>query len=300
MKQTVTDSARALFSAIVDYAGLFPPASLSMRTAVRNYAEYIGSDCNWMLGRFIVPAGRLAEFREQAAPFFAGEREPWLLSVLALDSIADTVESIKNFNRENNRFAVCDTLEIKVENSAEIYSAKGEIPDSVTSYFELPLDENLADSIGALAISGQRAKIRTGGITPEAFPPALRIIKFLRLCLAANVAFKCTAGLHHPVRSRRPLTYETSAPTGIMHGFLNVFLAAAFLRQGQSSDFAVEVMEDELADNFLFEDGGVLWRREFFVSTNELKYLKTRGAVSFGSCSFEEPVTDLEDIGILR
>ena len=42
------------------------------------------------------------------------------------------------------------------------------------------------------------AKLRTGGVVPEAFPKSLDIIRFVRTCAAANVPFKATAGLHHP------------------------------------------------------------------------------------------------------
>ena len=62
----VPGSARALLGSVVDYAGLFPPTSATMADAVAHYAgERAGAD-QWMLGRFVVPAARLAEFDRRA------------------------------------------------------------------------------------------------------------------------------------------------------------------------------------------------------------------------------------------
>jgi hypothetical protein len=58
------DAAGALLRDLIDYAGLFPPASLDMAAAVANYDSYSRSEWNWILGRFIVPVARLGEFEE--------------------------------------------------------------------------------------------------------------------------------------------------------------------------------------------------------------------------------------------
>jgi hypothetical protein len=266
----IKDSARALLAEIVDYAGLFPPSQLPMSEAAANYADYKNSPYKWMLGRFVLPVARLGEFAESAKNLFAKDDETWKLSVLASDDVYETVRRIEDFNREFAGKAVADAL-----------------------------DENLSDSIIALAIAKQRAKIRTGGITSEAFPPVEKITRFMRICLAANVPFKCTAGLHHPLRCRKPLTYEEGAEIGKMNGFLNVFLAAAFLQQSYPPRLIHELLKDEHADNFLFRDDGVLWRQEYFAHVAQLKVLRERSVISFGSCSFVEPIEDLQEIGIL-
>src|SRR5205809_4623216 len=54
-------SLRALLSGLIDYAGLFPPAGLPLDQAIRNYARYRHESDAWMLGRFVIPANRLAE-----------------------------------------------------------------------------------------------------------------------------------------------------------------------------------------------------------------------------------------------
>lgn len=270
-----------------------------MSEAVINYATYKNSNYNWMLGRFVVPVGRLGEFTEHAKDFFTRGESLWKLSVLANEDIYETVRAVEEFNFAYAPYARCDSLEIKANTASMIEKAAAAVPPQFTNYFEIPVNENLADLVVTLAINRQRAKIRTGGTTREAFPTSETIIRFIRTCLAANVAFKATAGLHHPIRCQKPLTYEQDAPVGMMYGFLNVFLAAAFARQGFKPVLLNEILEDEWEESFAFEDGGVLWRQEHFITTSQIKYLREKGAISFGSCSFEEPITDLQEIGLL-
>lgn len=297
---TPKESLRALLGEIVDYAGLFPPSALSMKEAVANYAKYKNGDYNWMLGRFVVPAGRLDEFLENARDYSTkDENDGWRLSVLASGDINETLRRIVDFNKKNAPYFVCDALEAKAASSAQIEEFAEQIPSTLTAYFEVPVQENLVDLITTLAINGQRAKIRTGGITPEAFPAIKAIIRFVRICVAANVPFKATAGLHHPIRCYKPLTYAAEAPEGMMNGFLNLFLAAGFARAGLKPNILEELLEDEFEENFEFEESGVWWRQEYFLNNTQLGILRERNAVSFGSCSFEEPIEDLHEIGLL-
>jgi hypothetical protein len=300
MSQQITESARALFTGLIDYAGLFPPAAVSMLDAVINYATYRNSNFKWMLGRFILPASRLDEFSDAARDFFSRDTaSAWQLSVLAGEDLGETIRQIEDFNRQNAPHAVCDALEVKAADASQIEAMVKLLPETLTTYFEIPVNKNLAEMTAALAIYNQRAKIRTGGVTSDAFPPAKKIARFMLTCLAANVPFKATAGLHHPVRCVKPLTYEKDALIGTMHGFLNVFLAAAFLRQGVEQSLIQELLEDDWAENFTFSESGVLWRQEYFASVGQLSDLRQKCAISFGSCSFVEPIADLQELDIL-
>jgi hypothetical protein len=144
-------------------------------------------------------------------------------------------------------------------------------------------------AIPELARRGLRAKIRTGGVTADAFPSVDFIAKFIRACRDHGVIFKATAGLHHPLRCVKPLTYEANAPTGTMHGFVNVFMAAAI------ADRAEEVLT---TSEFSFDDAAASWR-DVHVSTEEIATMRRTLAASFGSCSFEEPIVDLKELGWL-
>ena len=244
-------SLQTLLAGLIDYAGLFPPASLSMEQALANYARYRAGEHAWMLGRFVVPAARASEVPEDVPA-----------SVVGVDEVkAETEEDVHRIGLEAN---------------------------GRTVYVEI----TDIDLIEHIAVHGLRAKLRTGGLTPDAFPSSVDIADFLRKCASWGVAFKATAGLHHPVRCVRALTYEPNAPTGTMHGFVNVFMAAAILSRAEA------ILSDDDAGAFAFDDDTASWRGHA-VLTEDLARLRDGFAISFGSCSFEEPVSDLKELGWL-
>jgi len=283
---------------LIDYAGLFPPASLAMMPSVANYDAYSRLEWNWILGRFIVPVARLGEFEEA----FAGLPSPapgtqvmnWRLSaLLGFDPVAD-VARIREFNarmERSSRKARVESVEVKVAGPGEVTRLSGIIPAELVTYFEVPL-ASCGECIAVVAGSRRRAKMRTGGETADKFPVPGSVIEFIRLCAAANVPFKATAGLHHPLRSVHRFTYQPESPSGIMHGFLNVFLAATFLRAGMDAKLAVQVLGEQSEQAFTFDADGAGWR-DHRVTRNEIAAARQGFAVSFGSCSFMEPIDDL-------
>ena len=299
------NSALALLSHSIDYAGLFPPASLDMKSAVKNYAAYLESLDVWMLGRFIVPVSRLEEFESAALNVLPRDIDSraWRLSVLGGDNLYEETKKIVAFNdkhwrRTNGGRAIIDAVEIKAHTQKEIQQAASLVPKEIAAYFEIPISDDPASLIDMIADAGGRAKVRTGGITQDAFPTADDLVHFTAKCVRAGVPFKATAGLHHPIRSTYPLTYEKDSPKGMMYGFLNLLLASAFIFDGVKPEEAVEVLEEESKDTFRFEDDGINWRKRKI--TNE-KISSTRRTVviSFGSCSFREPTDELKSMDLL-
>jgi hypothetical protein len=294
------ESVRVLLSEIIDYAGLFPPSQVSMAEAVLNYATYKNSNYKWMLGRFVVPAARLEEFWETASDFVSRDaKSGWRLSVIAGEDIYETLRIVEDFNAKNASYVLCDTLEVKANTESKIENTVKAMPNYLTTYFEIPIDDRLPDLVCALALYEQRAKIRTGGTTADAFPQTREIIRFIRTCMAANVPFKATAGLHHPLRCFKPLTYEANAPMGTMHGFLNVFLGTGFCRLGFNTNLLESLLEDEFTESFAFTDGAVTWHQTYILTAMQLKVVREQNIISFGSCSFDEPIADLREIGLL-
>jgi hypothetical protein len=291
----MTESLRILLAEIIDYAGLFPPSNVGMTSAVQNYANYLQSENAWMLGRFILPVSKLDEFSAEAESFFGGKT--WRLSVVADENLPETLDKIAKFNESNAEKFIVEMLELKVNSADEIHHASKLIPRNLTTYFEIPLQEIMTDLMIALAMTKNRAKIRTGGITKEAFPNSPEIVKFMRVCIAANVPFKATAGLHHPLKCTKPLTYEQNAPVGTMHGFLNLFLSACFLRQDLNNSFVHNLINETDAGKLEFADEGVLWK-EHAVLNQTIETVRTKNAISFGSCSFLEPIEDLQNAGL--
>lgn len=290
------NSLRQLLSETVDYAGLFPPSKVSMETAVRNYADYLKSEHAWMLGRFILPVSDLEKFAV-AQKSVESIPEAWRLSVTGAES-AEDFEEISDFNEKNPARAIIETIETKADSAEQIRETARFLPKDLVCYFEIPTSIVLTDLITAIVLTKSRAKIRTGGITPDAFPPVDNIVKFMRVCTAANVPFKATAGLHHPLRCYKPLTYEENAPKGTMNGFLNLFLTAVFLRQNLNSNFVHELMKDENASNFEFTDETISWKNHT-ATLAEIELARRKCIASFGSCSFTEPVEDLQKFKLL-
>jgi len=297
----VRESVRTLLAGAIDYAGLFPPSALSMPEAVINYAMYRNSNYNWMLGRFVVGVSRLREFSESAADFISrdGLAGAWRISVVAGDDLYETIRAVEDFNLAHAPGAVCDSIEMKAVTSYQVETVTASLPPGVSVYFEIDTGEGFAELIGSVAISGQRAKIRTGGVVPEAFPQSADIVKFVQVCSAANVPFKATAGLHHPIRCFHPLTYAANSVKGTMHGFLNLFMMTGFAREAFRRSFLESVMEDEFEEVFEFSDTEAIWRDDFTLNLFQLQRTRQFGIQSFGSCSFDEPIADLQKLGIL-
>jgi hypothetical protein len=301
----MNNSLQDLLSGLIDYAGLFPPAALDMATATRKYAEYREGEYRWALGRFVVPVARLDEFEKATEGTLPNEgsdgRDVWRLTALSGDDLSPDLNRITEFNQERAGSATIDAIEIKATRTSDIESAMKMMPLELAPYFEIPIigdSAELAELIESIAELEARAKVRTGGVTANAFPSSFNLARFIKLCAEKDVPFKATAGLHHPLRSINRLTYKPDSASTWMHGFLNVFLAAAFAQNGIGADRLVELLDEKSADAFQFESGCVTWRGEMIVR-GQLRNSRNLLAISFGSCSFEEPIEDLKKIGLI-
>ena len=294
----ITIALHALLSELIDYAGLFPPAALSMEKAVENYVRYIESEYAWMLARFVLPLSRLSEFEEATEKFLSSDESNLLrLSALCGANLKQEIKTIEDFNSRYSQRAIIDTIEIKASNAAEIEEARKQIHDSLTCFCEIPIAET--SLISTIASAGFRTKARTGGVKRDMFPSPEDVARFIFACHESNAAFKATAGLHHPLRCVKPLTYEKDAECGVMHGFLNLFLASAFIYcEKLDQREAVDLLLEENISSFTFKDDAIAWRSHR-ISADQLKDTRENFAFSFGSCSFEEPVEELKQLEIL-
>ena len=295
-------SVDALLAGLVDYAGLFPPASEDMRTALENYASYREGDDRSALGRFIVPLSRLNELEDAGRDLMrrADAVEPWQLSVLVAGDALSAARTIADFNRRHGAGskdgrAVIDVAELKAGTTEEIVRDRLQLTEPLIVYFEIPIKGDVSPLIEAIARAGARAKVRTGGVTPESIPPAAEVVDFIAACKREGVAFKATAGLHHPIRGSYRLTYEPGSDVGTMYGFLNVFFAAALIYAGEDKRTAIAVLEESDPGAFVFEDDAIVWR-ERRITTDQIEASRRGFSTSFGSCSFREPVDELAAI----
>jgi hypothetical protein len=288
------ESVEALMAGLVDYAGLFPPAELGMREAVENFAEYSsGPDSAW-LGRFIVPVERLDEL-EDAVAALGKKREqgkPWPLSVLVKSDVAGALNRIRKIGSNDSGLRVA-ALEIQLSSLAEISKDASKDSPAYETFVEVSPTENLDEALPRLKDVGAKAKLRTGGVTPAAFPTTGAVVRFIRGCCNTGVSFKATAGLHHPVRAQYNLTYEKGSAIGTMFGFLNLFLAAAFMWNNADDVTVSRILDETDSSAFTFSDSAITWR-ERSLSTNRIAAAREEFATSFGSCSFREPVDELK------
>ncbi|MDZ7629953.1 MAG: hypothetical protein U5K74_01025 [Gemmatimonadaceae bacterium] len=299
--QAAPGALRTLVAGVVDYAGLFPPASLSMNDAVANHAAYRASDDAWMLGRFVVPVSRLAEWESSVAQLSPDQAHRWhgaRLSVLLSGEFAVEAEQISAFNARSPFGVRIDVAEARTNTPDSVLATAAAMPDEVMLYCELPHRDDPRELVAAVKSAQVRAKIRTGGVTPDAFPSPAEIVRFLRRCHEAGVTAKATAGLHHPLRGEFRLTYADDAPRGAMYGYLNVFLAAAAIRAGASDDVASAILGVTDMAMLSIVDGSITIAG-VALSADVLGAMRAEGVVAFGSCSFREPVDELRVLGAL-
>lgn len=298
------ETMRHLLAGLIDYAGLFPPAGLAMAPAVRNFAAYRQGEHAWILGRFVVPAGRLEEF-EAAATDLLSPADPWPLSVLVGNDPTNGAV-IEAFHQRPTPARV-SAVEAMAASPEEIDAMVRAIPSGIEIFFEIDHRQDPTPLLHALAATRQRhgrvrAKIRTGGITADAIPTAAEVARFLRACALAQVPFKATAGLHHPLRGSYPLTYAPDAPRGTLFGFLNVFLAAALAPVLTGEELAALLQEESAAALGLTGDalaGDAISWRGHRLEAAALEESRRRFALSYGSCSFTEPIEDLQELSLL-
>jgi hypothetical protein len=291
---------QSLLTGLIDYAGLFPPAGLAMDAAVRNYGSYVDSEHAWIVGRFIVPAGRLEEYAE-AVRSADIDASTWSLSVLATAADADVIARFNTGADEAGAggFGSIDTLEIKAASAREMQDTAQSFGRNYQLYFETP-PEKWHSLLQATAVAKARAKIRTGGEVPGAIPEESRVLEFLRIASERRIAFKATAGLHHPLRAMQRLTYKPDSPRAVMHGFLNVFCAAALLwHEPEQRQEAAWMLSERDADAITMDEAMTWHNSGVMLTAQQIHEARQQFCIGFGSCSFTEPIEDLRKLGWL-
>lgn len=300
---------RALLAHAIDYAGLFPPAKLALEPALGHYAQYLRDPEAWMLGPFILPVAEFDAAARTLSQFDA--QHPLRISALGprtddvttfLQSVTAAMDSIASFRAAFGAVALIEQFEMPFPaemNPDAVEMVRPRITQSqLNTFWEAPAEAAvpIIERIGAnnRADGGAKLgfKLRTGGVTAEAFPSSAQIASVLVAAGNAQVPVKFTAGLHHPIR-----IFHESVQTK-MHGFLNVLGAGVLaLEHPWSEADIVRMLEDENPSSFSFTEDRFAWR-EWEISAERIR--SHRGLVtSFGSCSFDEPRDDLRALAIL-
>ena len=304
MTTLIPDARVSLFGGLIDYAGLYPPASLDMEGAVAGYRAARASNEGWIANRFLCPATRLEELAGALVASMSAGDDPWPIAVTFDTDAAGSAALAAAFHAEMTPAAVVELTEAPIPPGSDVaavaalFTAASSVNDTVIPYLEVPRDGAMPATIAAIkkaiedALRPGGAKLRCGGLTPDAFPSTHEVAVFVIACTELGLPFKTTAGLHHPIRH-----HDQDADL-MRHGFLNLLTAAVAAREGADQLTIEAIVADTDPDSFDVGFGGVTWRGER-VGHQAVAATRTNGFIAYGSCEFNEPVEDLAKLGFL-
>jgi hypothetical protein len=300
-------SLRALLAHSIDYAGMFPPCQLELEPALKNQAEYLRMPDAWMLSAFVLPVDQFASAKQLLSEF--DPLHPLRVSALGAktenagafrEALARTNVAVRSLSAHNVDLVSVTQLEMFLPRDvdAPLLNEAGSILGTLPVFWEAPPDR-AEQTIALVAEINSNAdaptfgyKLRTGGVTADAFPSSTQIAQALVTPATHQVPIKFTAGLHHPLRQ-----YRDEVQTK-MQGFLNVLGAAVLAAEYKwDANQTAFMLEDENADSFSFTDDFFAWR-DWKIDTARLQY-RRQFVTSFGSCSFDEPREDLRALQLL-
>jgi len=299
-------SLETLLAKSIDYAGMFPPCSLALEPAFQNHAQYVRSSEAWMLNAFVLSieqfdaAKQLLSLFDPAHPLRVAALGPKTANADAfLEALEDTDVAIRSLSSNVDLVSISQ-LEMFLPQDVDVGLLKEarSIVGNLPVFWEAP-PERAEQIIALLAEHNSNEesaafgyKLRTGGVTANAFPTSSQIAAALVTPATHQLPIKFTAGLHHPIRQFRD---EVKTK---MHGFLNVLGAATLAAEHRwDARQAAIMLEDESVDSFSFEKDFFSWRG-WKIDIERLRY-RRRFVASFGSCSFDEPREDLRALRLL-
>jgi hypothetical protein len=250
----LSSTAETLLVRLIDDAGQFPPASKPLEEALGDHRAARASAHGWILGRFLCPASRLEEATLPKPLGVVADGDDWEMD-----------------------------LDAAVTLGADAFELRDPGPEAYATLSAAPVDVFLEGAADYEALHAHQlgAKIRCG----PSIPGDAEVAEFIRSCRRHGVAFKATAGLHHPFRT-------ADEQGNLQHGFLN--LLAATVLDGE----AEAIVAEKDANAFSIGVDELRWHdaRASREAVEEARGLFT----AFGSCSFTEPVEDLIAHGVLR
>ena len=331
------NSLEKFMNGLIDYAGLFPPAKLPLDEAIDEYIAHFSEGKKWMLGRFIIPISKLNELEKYIPKFNGiGTLRLSVLGGQSvsdkefLEQTKKEISIINKYREKHNGKITIEVIETKLPsespskevmvkivnllntNDLEHYHEFPELPyvgiNYATNEDEGEWDEKITPTIEMISkLEKTGIKLRCGGIVKEAFPSVEQVAAMIQNCSISKVPLKFTAGLHHPIRHHSS-EYDTE-----MHGFINMFGASAFAStfpkpKNEQEKFRMFILLSHMIDcqnesNFEFLDDKMTWKvgddrdSRFEISKETIVQSRENTAISFGSCSFQEPIDDLTQLG---
>ncbi len=281
----------------IDYAGLFPPAQLSMVDAVKEYSDVVNGPHQWIVDKFICPASRAKEFLE-TLPASSRLVSLTLIGTVPNEDIKTVVESDASYLSalHHSERVLIKGYEVRLtsaENWMSHVAQVSKLPqlpgaEEMDIFFELGWNEDFIERMHEITDANPEAgfKARTGGLTKEHFPAPELLAKFISECVALQVPVKFTAGLHEPLRN-----FDASIGTH-RYGFLNVMLATGLAVIYDLSRREIqEILEIENPNEITVTQDSIEVRN--YRLTHEDCNTLFEIFKGFGSCSVQEPIDGL-------
>lgn len=271
-----------LFTGLFDDASMFPPQDEAPRPAVAGHLVHRMAWYADLVGPFVCAAGRLATVDAAAAEHGVGRLDVALVVPSGVEALGQALQTARRCPRVR---LVAVELPLGLYPLVDVVShLRPLLSDDCRVYLEIPVREVTEDHVHALAPTGVRLKLRTGGTAIESFSSEERLAKPIVMCAAERLAFKCTAGLHNAIRHRDPDTLFEH------HGFLNVALAARIAASSGSHAATRNVLAEH--------DPMATAAQVGQLTAADVRAIRALFN-SFGTCSIEEPVHDLLQLGLV-
>jgi hypothetical protein len=273
-----------LLHEVIDYAGQFPPAALSLEDASAEFQAIMGSPDRFWTRRFIVKAPQLSELsgtlQETPLAIVARPAAEGLRAQLTtiVDEIAALVE--EDGHPESLEIAI-PPHEAALKETLGVMKKRADDLAGTQVYLELGWGDDLADLMSEAASIWEDTgfKARTGGVTASEFPSPDRLAEFLHMATSLDLPYKLTAGLHDP------LTHPDEALGVMRFGFLNALGAAALAR---SEDLSVREVHHLLLAEDVRDGASGLSLGDLTLDESAANDFRSVFG-GFGSCSVAEP-----------
>ena len=317
----MTGSLHTLLDQSLDYAGLFPPASLPMAQATATFLQERQGTASMLIGRFVCPVSRLGELA-QVAP--TGPKPLRIAAILrggktageCLANLEADLATLAGFPGIAPGCCSAETLELKLPPDALAGSGLRKLMAAIVAllvrqpgmarqvFLEVAPSTALADQLAQIAESAEALrsttamvlgyKLRTGGSDAASVPTIPLVAAALSTASLHRLPMKCTGGLHHPLRGKN------GGADHSMHGFINLLAAAALAHNRSAPVEELEsVLAGEEAEHFTFGRAKLSWGNHS-LDVAELEAARNQLLVSFGSCFTDIPKAELRRLGWLK
>ena len=310
-------SLASLLHQSLDFAGLFPPASLPASEALRGFRQEQAANSAGMLARFVCPMIRLEEIAGGAT-----SDQPLHVSALPrggknagefLANLETDLTTIRRLTQVHCAALTIDTIEVRPPADALEPAALRKLLAAINAllvqkaggvrqvFVELAPSPALTGQLSLIAEQSAPAsetvrpsfgyKLRTGGSDTASVPSAALTAAAIVASAAHGLAMKCTGGLHRPLRA------ATIGGGVQLHGFINLLVASTLAATTPTVAPVLEsVLEEVEPTAFAFDDHSVRWR-DHRLTTEDIANARRRLLISFGSCFAEQPRTELQALG---